>query len=301
MFSSNNVFMRLRGPNIVGSTLFALTGLAFNFRQGNDYDMLGAIFVFLSMAFFNILIWISNDYFDAPWDKEDHYKGTRNVFCDDPSSLDYKIGLTVMGFSFFAGLGTGLIADLLNPETLPIYFLFALAGMILSYLYTSPVFRAKGKAVWDWTFHVIWFQITFLPIYLYIFSFNVIWSFDIQFYAVLLYISMLSLLAQINHQIPDYEIDLKTNQQTTVVKLGIEKTIKLRYGAYLLISLAMFIICWINMAYIALILIVAYTLYLLKTNVKAAEDSPLIWIYFFLLDYLILTPGLSSLGSTIQV
>ncbi|MFW9995122.1 MAG: UbiA family prenyltransferase [Candidatus Odinarchaeota archaeon] len=296
---SSNVFIRLRGPNIIGSALFVLTALFFNLRQNHPFELLGAVFVILSMVFFNIYIWISNDYYDAPWDKEDGYKGSRNVFCDDPGSRDYRIGLVLMRFSLLAGLASGLIADLLNPETFPIYFLFALAGMLLAYFYTSPAFRAKGKAVWDWIFHIIWFQITFLPLYLYIYGFDVIWGLDVQFYAVFLYISVLSLLAQINHQIPDYEIDYKTNQQTTVVRLGIKKTIQLRYLAYFLIGVATFTLCWITEAYIGFLLIVIYTLYKLKTDMKAAEDSPLTWIYIFLLDYLAFTPALEFLGTTL--
>ena len=199
-----NVFIRLRGPNIIGSSLFVLTGLVFNLRANNDFDLTTAVFVISSMIMFNIYIWVSNDYYDAPWDKEDDYKGTRNVFCDDPISRDYRIGQVVLWSSLLLGLACGVIADLLAMNTIPVYFLFALAGMSLSFFYSNPIFRAKGKPVWDWTFHVLWFQISFLPLYLYIFGFEVIWMLDMQFYSVFLYISMLSLLAQINHQIPDH-------------------------------------------------------------------------------------------------
>jgi len=33
-----------------------------------------------------------------------------------------------------------------------------------------------------------------------------------------------------------------------------------------------------------------YTMYLLKTDRKKAADSPLAWLYFFLIDYIIISP-----------
>ncbi len=132
-----NVFIRLRGPNIIGSSLFVLTGLVFNLRANNDFDLTTAVFVISSMIMFNIYIWVSNDYYDAPWDKEDDYKGTRNVFCDDPISRDYRIGQVVLWSSLLLGLASGVIADLLAVNTIPVYFLFALAGMLLSVLFSS--------------------------------------------------------------------------------------------------------------------------------------------------------------------
>ncbi|MFX1535943.1 MAG: UbiA family prenyltransferase [Promethearchaeota archaeon] len=285
----SHIFFRLRGPNIIGSAFFAFTGLLINLRQHNPFEWTGAIFIILSMIFFNIFIWVVNDYFDAPYDAEHSIKGARNVFCEGTNSRNYKIGFTVMVFSLIAGLISGGLAG-------PFYFLFAAAGMVLAYLYSSPVFRAKSRLFFDWFFHVVWFQITFLPLYLYIFGFNVIWGLEIQhiqFYAIFVFISMFSLLGQINHQIPDYSVDLQTQQRTTVVVLGIETTKKIRYLAYLLIVAATIVLCLLNSTILALIMMVIYTLYALKTNTKMAEDSPLAWLYFFLADYLVITPFLS--------
>ncbi|MFX1285526.1 MAG: UbiA family prenyltransferase [Promethearchaeota archaeon] len=281
----NNVLYRLRFPNIVGSSLFALTGLVLNLRNSLDFDMFNAILIILSMIFFNIFIWISNDYYDAPYDAADEYKKSRNVFCGYPDSGDYKIGVILIWISVIGGLISGLLAGL-------IYFMFAIAGMLLAYLYNSPVFRAKSRVGFDWIFHVVWFQISFLPLYLFIFGFNVIWSFDIQFYSVFLFISITSLLAQINHQIPDYFLDLKTNQRTTVVVLGIDTTIKLRYIFYFLIALATVVLCMLKGTFIALLMMVVYTTYLLKTDRKKAADVPLAWLYFFIADYIIISPFL---------
>ncbi|UCE13365.1 MAG: UbiA family prenyltransferase [Candidatus Heimdallarchaeota archaeon] len=289
----NNLLFRLRAPNMLGTALLVFTGLVFSIRQPSDInqasDLFGATFIVLSMVFFNIYIWISNDYYDAPYDAEDSYKKTRNVFCGRRESSDYKIGLIVMWFSLIAGLICGGIAGFE-------YFLFAMAGMLLAYLYSSPTFRAKSRVGFDWIFHVVWFQITFLPLYLYIFGFDVIWGIEskhIQFYSVFLYISLLSLLAQINHQIPDYSIDLQTNQRTTVVALGVKNTITLRYVFYFIIAISVIVICLLNDAILALLMMAAYTLYLLKTDMKKAADVPLPWLYLFVLDYLILSPILS--------
>ena len=287
----DTLFYRLRGPNIVGTSLLALTGLVLALRQPSNFQLDVAILIFLSMVFFNIYIWISNDYYDAPFDAADAYKKTRNVFCSDPETREYKIGNFFIWFSLIAGLICGLFAGIL-------YFLFTVAGMLLAFLYNSPVFRAKSRIAFDWVFHVVWFQITFLPLYLYIFGLNVIWGFEkehIQFYGIFLYISVFSLLAQINHQIPDYNIDLQTKQRTTVVALGVEKTIKLRYIFYFLISIAVLIICLINGTYIALILMGGYTLYLLKTDRTKAADAPLPWLYFFIIDYIIISPVLIAI------
>lgn len=289
----SNLLYRLRVPNIVGSSLFAFTGLILNLRQPHTFEMYRALLIVLSMIFFNIFIWISNDYYDAPYDAADAYKRARNVFCGKSESRDYKIGMTLMVFSILSGLISGWFAGL-------IYFLFAVAGMLLAYFYNSPIFRAKSRIGFDWIFHVIWFQITFLPLYLYIFGFDVIWGLEtkhIQFYCVFLSISLLSLLAQINHQIPDYSLDLHTEQRTTVVALGIEITLKLRYIFYFSISIAVFILCILNNTFIALLMMIIYTLYMLKTDKTKAADAPLPWLYFFVLDYLILSPILSNIFS----
>ncbi|MFX0124586.1 MAG: hypothetical protein ACFFAE_13220, partial [Candidatus Hodarchaeota archaeon] len=101
--------------------------------------------------------------------------------------------------------------------------------------------------------------------------------------------------AQINHQIPDYTIDLQTKQRTTVVALGVENTIKLRYIFYFFISIAVLVICLLNGTFIALILMIGYTMYLLKTDRRKAADAPLAWLYFFLIDYLIISPLLITI------
>ncbi|MFX0210642.1 MAG: UbiA family prenyltransferase [Candidatus Hodarchaeota archaeon] len=285
----NTVLYRLRFPNIVGSSLFAMTGLILNLRDPIKFDMFNAILIILSMIFFNIFIWISNDYYDAPYDADDEYKKARNVFCGNPDSRDYKIGKTFIWFSVIAGLVSGLLAGLL-------YFMFVVAGILLAYLYNSPIFRAKSRVGFDWVFHVVWFQITFLPLYLYIFGFDVIWGFEsknIQFYSIFLFISLVSLLAQINHQIPDYSLDLQTKQRTTVVVLGIDTTVKLRYIFYFFIAFAAIVLCLLKATLIALLMMVVYTAYLLKTDTKKAADVPLAWLYFFIADYLVISPFLS--------
>jgi 1,4-dihydroxy-2-naphthoate octaprenyltransferase len=290
---TQNIYFRLRGPNIIGSSLFVFVAYFFNLRHQIYFDWEGATLIILSMVLFNVFIWISNDYFDAPFDAADSYKIERNVFCADSSDKYYKLGFSIMIFSLIGGLISGLLASLLLNDIS--FFVFTIAGMLLAYLYTSPVFRAKSRAIFDWIFHVVWFQITFLPLYLYIFGFDVIWGFEtkhFQFYGVFLFISLASLLAQINHQIPDYSIDLKTEQRTTVVVLGVEKTIKIRYLFYFLISAAALALCLLNSAIIALLMIIIYTLYMLKTDRKKAEDAPLLWLYFFVIDYLVITPFL---------
>ncbi|MHA2203485.1 MAG: UbiA family prenyltransferase, partial [Candidatus Hodarchaeales archaeon] len=271
---------------IVGTSLLALTGLILTLRQPSSFNPGGAILIILSMIFFNIFIWVSNDYYDASYDAADDYKKSRNIFCSEPETREYKIGRFVIWFSLVAGLICGLFSGIL-------YFMFTVAGMLLAYLYNSPIFRAKSRIGFDWIFHVVWFQITFLPLYLYVFGLNVIWGFErehIQFYGIFLYISVFSLLAQINHQIPDYSIDLQTKQRTTVVAIGVENTVKLRYIFYFIISIAVLVICFLNGTIIALLMMIGYTLYLLKTDRRKAADAPLPWLYFFLIDYIIISP-----------
>lgn len=283
---NENTFYRLRGPNIIGSAVFALTGLIINTRYNIPFVWANALLVILSMVFFNVYIWVSNDYYDSPYDIAHVKKGSRNVFCDDPSTRDYKIGLGVMWFSFVAGLVFGLLAS-------PTCFLFALAGMLLAYLYTSPTFRAKSRAGFDWIFHVVWFQITFLPLYLYIFGFDVLWGFSnehIQFYFVFLFISLYSLLGQINHQIGDYSFDLETEQRTTTVVLGVATTTHVRNVFYLVNAIATIGLCFLNGTIIALGMMIVYTLYYLKKNTRKAADAPSIWLYFFVVDFLVLSP-----------
>ncbi|MFX1508407.1 MAG: UbiA family prenyltransferase, partial [Promethearchaeota archaeon] len=143
----DTILYRLRVPNIVGTSLLALTGLVLALRQPTNFNLDGAILIFLSMVFFNIYIWVSNDYYDAPFDAADDYKKSRNVFCSDPETREYKIGNFFIWFSLTAGLICGFLAGIL-------YFLFAVAGMLLAFLYNSPVFRAKSRVAFDWIFHV---------------------------------------------------------------------------------------------------------------------------------------------------
>ena len=297
---TQNVFLRLRGPNIIVSALFVVTGLLFTIRQPVSFDWNISFLIIVAMVCFNIYIWVSNDYYDAPYDTEDDWKGTRNVFCDESNSRDYKIGLGVMWVSLIGGLISGFLAG-------SIYFSFTVAGMSLAYLYTSPRFRAKSRAGWDWIFHTVWFLISFLPVYLFIHGFDVIWGLEmrhIQFYAVFLYIGFASLLGQINHQIPDFEIDRDTNQLTTVVVLGIEQTKKIRYIIYLLITSSVIVLCLVTGTYIGLLIILGYSLFLIMKAqnkqpeaIKRAEDVPFVWIYFFVIDYLFISPLLSLILS----
>jgi 4-hydroxybenzoate polyprenyltransferase len=208
-----------------------------NSLKGLDLNYLALV---LSMFLFNGFIFTYNDLEDAPYDKEDTYKKIRNVFCGDDRRK--KVIGKVIIFT------TPLLSVLLGLYVSVGWALFALGLLALGFLYSSPVFRAKERPVWDLVFHILWISMMVVPGYLYFFTpdrlFFLIWGI----------LATNSSIAQINNELRDFSVDSLAGHRTTVIVLGKKRTFFLRWALELLL---VSLILWMAVAYELHVLLLA--------------------------------------------
>jgi len=219
--------LRVRGwiavtlPFFFGFLLNGLTGLDLKFLA-----LLTAMFLYNGYGY------IYNDLADAPTDKGDPVKRERNVFCSD-SAGKRAVGKMII---FIHPVLCILLALYVSPG----WALFAVFLVVVGFLYSSPLFGAKARPVWDWVFHGAWMPLMFIPGYLYFFEP------DTLFFAILGLLAINALIAQINNQLDDYELDRVTRYRNTVLLLGKRKSFFVRLGLELaLVTLFL----WIAVTY----------------------------------------------------
>jgi len=227
--SEMTLFRQLRVKEWFFVTLPALFGLLVNSLHGLD---LGWCALILSMFLFNGFIFIYNDYEDAPYDKEDEYKRKRNVFCGEDRRKK-----TVGTIIIFAA---PVLSILLGLSVSIWWALFALGLVVLAYLYSSPVFRAKERPLWDVVFHVVWISMMIVPGYLYL------RRPDALFFVMWLIFATNSAIAQINNELRDLAVDSLAGHRTTVILLGRRRTFFLRWGLEVLLVC---LIAWVALRY----------------------------------------------------
>lgn len=186
----------------------------------------------LSMIFINAFFYLYNDYEDAPYDKEEEGKRKRNVFCgEDPQKK--RIGMVVI-------FATPVLSVLLGLYVSVGWAIFALGMLVLGFLYSSPVFRAKERPVWDWIFHIVWLAMIVVPGYLYFFKP------DALLFIIWTILAINSLIAQINNEIRDFEVDSLVGHRTTTFILGKRTTFYVRWALeFLLVGL----VVWLTIRY----------------------------------------------------
>jgi len=223
------LFKHLRVRVWIFVTLPVFVGFFLNSLKGLDLNYFALV---LSMFLFNGFIFTYNDLEDAPYDKEDAYKKIRNVFCGDDRRKKL-IGKVII-------FTTPLLSVLLGLYVSVGWALFALGLVALGFLYSSPVFRAKERPVWDLVFHIVWISIMVVPGYLYFFRpdklFFVIWGI----------LATNSCIAQINNELRDFSVDSLAGHRTTVIVLGNKRTFFLRWALELLL---VSLILWLAVAY----------------------------------------------------
>ena len=231
------LFKHLRVRVWIFVTLPVFVGFFLNSLKGLDLNYFALV---LSMFLFNGFIFTYNDLEDAPYDKEDTYKKIRNVFCGDDRRK--KVIGKVIIFT------TPLLSVLLGLYVSVGWALFALGLVALGFLYSSPVFRAKERPVWDLVFHIVWISIMVVPGYLYFFRpdklFFVIWGI----------LATNSCIAQINNELRDFSVDSLAGHRTTVIVLGKKRTFFLRWALELLL---VSLILWMAVAYELHVLLLA--------------------------------------------
>jgi 4-hydroxybenzoate polyprenyltransferase len=158
-------------------------------------------------------IWMSNDYFDAPFDRLNEKKRRLNYFCStdiqEKPKLAILILLTPIILSFFFSVFNGL-------ESIVVWAIV----LMLGHLYNAPPIRFKERFFFDFFTHGLYASGLFFllgglvlspfsqllrqPLFLLLFLLSVIDGGWLQFAS----------------QIRDYEIDKKGNQKTTSVVCG---------------------------------------------------------------------------------
>ena len=231
------LFKHLRVRVWIFVTLPVFVGCFVNSLKGLDLNYLALV---LSMFLFNGFIFTYNDLEDAPYDKEDAYKKIRNVFCGDDRRK--KVIGKVIIFT------TPLLSVLLGLYVSVGWALFALGLLALGFLYSSPVFRAKERPVWDLVFHILWISMMVVPGYLYFFTpdrlFFLIWGI----------LATNSSIAQINNELRDFSVDSLAGHRTTVIVLGKKRTFFLRWALELLL---VSLILWMAVTYELHVLLLA--------------------------------------------
>jgi len=219
--------LRVKGWIVVAIPVFF--GFFINELRGFDLNFCALV---LSMVCVNAFFYVYNDYEDAPYDKEDDFKRERNVFCgEDPQKK--RIGMVAIIASPVLSVLLGLFVSLE-------WAIFAFGLVVLGFLYSSPLFRAKERPVWDWIFHVVWLAMIVVPGYLYFFQADelllIIWTI----------LATNSLIAQINNEIADFEVDSLVGHRTTTIMLGKKTTFYIRWALeFFLVGL----VVWLTIRY----------------------------------------------------
>lgn len=145
-----------------------------------------------------------NDYFDAPFDAQDTNKARRNFFVTHPISRRLATALFVLAasgiFAVLAQYGGRSIAVMLM-------------GCLAMWLYSAPPLRLKSRPVFDLLMHMLFVQ-TF-PYAVCIFLLGLQWSAVDG--ALLSIFGLASLAAQLEQQVRDYAVDVRTDRNFTTV------------------------------------------------------------------------------------
>jgi lycopene elongase/hydratase (dihydrobisanhydrobacterioruberin-forming) len=145
-----------------------------------------------------------NDYFDAPFDAQDAAKGRRNFFVAHPLSRRLAITLfTLIALAVFA-----VLAQYGNRSVAVMA-----AGCLAMWLYSAPPLRLKSRPVFDLLMHMLFVQ-TF-PYAVCVFLLGLQWNAADG--ALLSIFGLASLAAQLEQQVRDYAVDMRTDRNFTTV------------------------------------------------------------------------------------
>lgn len=187
--------------------LCAMVGLDIT---GSSQNLISLITIGLANTFALIATFAFNDAEDAPDDILAH--SVRNVIA---------LGNASKGTGYLIAATAAIISLLLSAIAGTIVVLITLAILITTFLYSWRPFRMKAKPFWDAFTHAIVGGLIFL---------SPAWStqdgifWDNHIIPIFLIFSLSMVLALLNHELYEYEDDLKANTRTTVVALGKRKS-----------------------------------------------------------------------------
>lgn len=169
-----------------------------------------SLFLLLALTAGYWLAFALNDYFDAPFDKVDPVKAARNVFVHrDVNRRKGLLGLAVMSvFLFVAFAQFGLRG-----------YLTLMVSLFIMWGYSAPPLRFKSRPGLDLLIHAVFVE-TF-PYFICLFLIGAEWGrLD---YVMLLILFLSSLAAQLEQQIRDFAVDVRTGRTFATVA-GLQPT-----------------------------------------------------------------------------
>ncbi len=187
--------------------LCALIGLDIT---GNLQSLTSLLTIGLANTFALVAIFAFNDAEDAPYDML--ARSVRNVIALGDVSRD--AGYLVAAVAV-------IISLLLSTAAGTMVFLITLVILFTGFLYSWRSVRMKAKLFWDVFTHAIVGGLIFL---------SPAWStqngslWENHVFSICLIFSLGTVLALLNHELYEYEDDLRANTRTTVVALGKRKS-----------------------------------------------------------------------------
>jgi 4-hydroxybenzoate polyprenyltransferase len=176
---------------------------------GNSLSLISLLTIGLANTFALVATFAFNDAEDAPDDML--ARSVRNVIA---------LGNASRETGYFIAATAAIISLLLSAIAGTIVVLITLAILITSFLYSWRPVRMKAKPFWDAFTHAIVGGLIFLsPAWST--QKGIIWENHVI--TACLIFSLSVVLAVLNHELYEYEDDLKTNTRTTVVALGKRK------------------------------------------------------------------------------
>jgi 4-hydroxybenzoate polyprenyltransferase len=176
---------------------------------GNSHNLASLLTIGLANTFALIATFAFNDAEDAPEDMLAHY--TTNVIA--LGKISKEAGYLVAAVACVISLSLSIISG-------PIVTLITLAILITTFLYSWRPVKTKAKPFWDAFTHAVVGGLIFLsPAWSS--QEGILWGNHVI--PICLIFSLGIVLAVLNHELYEYEDDLRANTRTTVVALGKRK------------------------------------------------------------------------------
>jgi 4-hydroxybenzoate polyprenyltransferase len=196
---------------IFTTTIFTVASLFFLYPE--QIDVIKAIKIFAIMLMYSIYSFSSNNHFDRDNDKKNQTKIKVNPVASGDLSIKQSFILNIV-----------LISSILLMTML--WFFNSLPFMILSIIIVSVYsYKMKNFPILDIIVHEVWITMFFV--------FPLIQFYISQTFFILLLLILLfsSNMMQFHNQLGDYMPDKLAKVNTTVVRLGIKKSVILYYSS----------------------------------------------------------------------
>lgn len=206
-------------------------------------SLLRLILAFIISIFLLPFIWMTNDYFDAPYDSLDPEKKNRNVFCSGKLANNPYSGYLIL----FLPFGISLVLSFLLG--LEIFFLTIFIALI-GFFYSAPPLRFKEVPVLDVITHGF-----YVGGYFFLLGGAVLTPLSSlitqqpPLVLVFFFLSVVDMSAiQYNSQLIDIEVDSKSKQRTTSLWMGRRYSILILRGlvGLILVSLPLYLLFLFN-------------------------------------------------------